>query len=54
MEYIIVKCDRLDDLVDTVNKHIMVNGFKPIGGPVFYPLYADNSGKVWIQAMIKE
>jgi len=52
MEYIIIKCDVLNDLVTSVNKH-MLNGFKPLGGPVFYPVYSDNSGKAWIQAMVK-
>jgi hypothetical protein len=53
MEYIIIRCGTLPDLVDSVNKRIH-DGFKPLGGPVFYPVYSDNSGKSWIQAMTKE
>ncbi len=51
-EYIIIKCDELRDLVNRVNES-MANGYVPQGGPVFYPVYSDNSGKAWIQAMVK-
>ncbi len=53
MEYIIIKSGTLNDLVNSVTKSI-AQGYKPQGGPVFYPVYADNSGKAWVQAMIKE
>lgn len=51
-EYQIVKCDMLQDLVTAVNKH-MAKGWRPLGGVTFYPVYADNSGKAWVQAMIR-
>jgi hypothetical protein len=52
MEYQIVKCSELQDLVTVVNKHI-ADGWRPIGGVTFYPVYSDNSGKAWVQAMIR-
>ncbi len=51
--YQIVKTDTLQDLVNQVNVH-MIEGWKPLGGVTFYPVYSDNSGKAWVQAMVKE
>jgi hypothetical protein len=52
MEYQIIKTDTLQGLVNQVNIHI-ADGWKPIGGVTFYPVYADNSGKEWLQAMVR-
>lgn len=51
-EYQIVKCGTLQDLVTVVNKH-MALGWRPLGGVTFYPVYSDNSGKAWVQAMTR-
>ena len=51
-EYQIVKCGTLQDLVTAVNKH-MVIGWRPSGGVTFFPVYSDNSGKAWVQAMTR-
>jgi hypothetical protein len=52
IEYIIVKADTLIGLVERVNKEIG-NGFSPIGSVTFVPVYSDNSGKSYVQAMVK-
>ena len=52
MEYSIAYSDTLKELVNQVTKQI-AEGWIPQGGPVFYPVYADNSGKAWIQALIR-
>lgn len=51
-EYQILKCGTLQDLVTLVNTH-MTKGWRPLGGVTFYPVYSDNSGKAWVQAMIR-
>lgn len=52
MEYQILKCGTLQDLVTLVNTHI-ADGWRPLGGVTFFPVYSDNSGKAWVQAMIR-
>lgn len=51
-EYQIVKCGTLQDLVTAVNKHMGI-GWRPSGGVTFFPVYSDNSGKAWVQAMTR-
>ena len=51
-EYIVMKAYALQDLVNDVNVKI-VEGYQPLGGVTFIPVYSDNSGKLYIQAMVK-
>lgn len=51
-EYIIVRTEDLRDLVNTVNKNI-AKGYQPFGAMTFVPTLSDNSGKSFVQPMIK-
>lgn len=51
-EYILVKTGNLEDMVEQVNKQI-IRGWQPHGNMIFVPEYADNSGKTYVQPMVK-
>lgn len=51
-EYIMIKGERLSDLVEHVNK-FMADGYQPFGSMTFVPTFSDNSGKLFVQPMVK-
>ena len=52
VEYMLVKTDTLKGLVDKVNSEVS-NGWQPFGSVTFVPVYSDNSGKSYVQPMVK-
>ena len=51
-EYIMLKSERLRDLVQFVNEKI-AEGYQPHGSMTFVPTYSDNSGKEFVQIMVQ-
>ena len=51
-EYIIVNCETLRRLIQVVNENI-VKGYQPFGSMTFVPTLSDNSGKSFVQPMVK-
>ena len=51
-DYMLVKTEHLQDLVDQVNEHI-AKDWQPFGSMTFVPTYADNSGKQYVQLLVK-
>ena len=52
IDYMMLKTEHLQDLVDSVNKKI-AEGWQPHGSMTFVPTYSDNSGKQFVQVMVK-
>ena len=50
--YMLVKTEALQDLVDKVNENI-AKGWQPFSSMTFVPTYSDNSGKQYVQVMVK-
>ena len=50
--YSLVKTEALQDLVDKVNENI-AKGRQPFSSMIFVPTYSDNSGKQYVQVMVK-
>ncbi len=51
-DYQLIKTEDLQDLVNNVNDNI-AKGWQPFGSMTFVPTYADNSGKQYVQIMVK-
>ena len=50
--YMMLKTEKLQDLVDSVNEKLP-EGWQPHGSMTFVPTYSDNSGKQFVQVMVK-
>ena len=50
--YMMLKSEALQDLVDNVNEKLPA-GWQPFGSMTFVPTYSDNSGKQYVQIMVK-
>lgn len=50
--YMMLKTEKLQDLVDKVNEKLP-EGWQPFGSMTFVPTYSDNSGKQYVQVMVK-
>ena len=51
--YMLAKSESLQDLVGLVNEQIVYEGWQPFGNITFVPTLSDNSGKLYVQAMVK-
>ena len=50
--YMIVRQETLQFLVEAVNECIE-KGWQPFGSMTFVPTFSDNSGKLYVQPMVK-
>jgi hypothetical protein len=52
VEYGVIKADSLQELVNKVTLSI-AQGFQPLGSMTFVPTFSDNSGKQFVQVIVK-
>jgi hypothetical protein len=51
--YMLAKSVSLQDLEGLVNMKIIYGGWQPLGNITFVPTLSDNTGKLYVQAMVK-